>query len=365
MDLWTVAPGALREQPPVVMASSGPQPMQAGSAAISPAGQGDMRLAWVQAGATSGDGNGQHLYLVGGPDIPTPLELTPQGQSAISAPAWSADGRQLAAVLTLGTNPGESNPVTTSQLAIFDGGGDLTQTVYIHVDGIKFVGPLAWAPTAGGGRRIAALVSGQPFSGATSYGLALAMIDLNGAGPDQAVIVYQPVEGLTPELVTGMAWSQAENGIERVAVLGSLEEAGMVYPRVVTLSADASRDALLSRQGWFAEYALAPGAFMPNDQLTAIGLDHGNHLRWRPGTQQFSLVVNENNRARVVLYSARGGPAETLLTWDEPVYMHAWSPDGQWLAVAGESGVWLVSLAAPDALPLRLISVGGWDLDWR
>jgi hypothetical protein len=263
------------------------------------------------------------------------------------------------------TVAGAINTVPKTSLAIFAVDGDPLDTIFIPSGGAEFLGASAWSPPGSATEGIATLVSGRPYDRLTRYELALALVDLSEIPQERVIITYQAVQGIAPNSVRGLAWEP--NG-RRVAVLAEVEEGGMTYPKVVVFRANASSDPLISRNQWFAELSLAaqPPEIAPVGAVAAARIARDDGLRWRPGFDDLSLVVNEASRARLVIYTAAGGPAQVLLTWDEPIYQHAWSPDGAWLAFSAESGVWLVNMAADErgAAPYRLLSQGGWGLAW-
>ena len=365
MDMLALSPNG--GQPVVVSALPGMED----SPVWSPTSR---QIALVGTSFTSNSAAGQHLYVgavpgptatrgpqaAGGPQVasgpPVLNDLTPDGMTRIFTPSWSPDEQYLTAVTLAGSI--SANPNTA--LAIFAADGDPYDTLFIPAGGARFLGPSAWSPVnAVGERRIAALVSGRPFDSLTNYTLALALVDLSIIAQERVVITYQSVDGIDPNQVRGLAWEP--NG-RRIAVLAEVEVGGMIYPKVAVFRANAESDPLVSRTQWFAD--LTQSFVLPSAARGQTVRDDG--LRWRPGSDDLSLVVNETERGKVVIYPAAGGPAQVLLNWDEPIYQHAWSPEGAWLAFSAESGVWLVNLAAyqQGGAPYRLISQGGWGLDW-
>jgi Tol biopolymer transport system component len=375
LDLLALAPGQADDpQLPFAASTVSARTGMANSQVWSPPDrQGQRRVAWVGIKYNASEVNGQHLYVAAVPPVEQvldsrpaePVDLTPDGIQFIYPPVWSPKGNFLAAVVTvLPMSKTGEQPGHPTQLAIFDGSGDPTQTISIIFDQVWFAGPLVWlADGVDGRQRIAALVSIQP-EGQLRYSLAVAVIEIRGDGANEIGVHYKPVAGIEADQVRGLALLPGSPpGAERLAILTTdVEQGGLTYPRIIITPVGVDRALQVSRLEWFTDFGLAA------NQRPAFGDGtRGDRLRLRPGTQQLSLVINENIRSRVLLYPAAGGPAEVLLTWPEPIFQHAWSPDGAWLAVAGESGVWLVNVAVAQqgGLPFRLLSTGGWDIDWQ
>jgi hypothetical protein len=372
LDLLALAPGQASDpQLPFAARTVSARTGMANSQAWSPPDrQGQRQVAWVGINYLSSEVNAQHLYVAAVPAVDQvvdsrpvePADLTPDGLRYIHAPAWSPNGNFLAAVVTalpMGSTAGQ--PGEPTQLSIFDGRGDPSQTISIRFDQVWFAGPLVWLPNGADGRqRIAALVSILP-EGQLRYSLAVAVIEIRGDGANETGVHYKPVAGIEAYQVRGLVLLPGSPvGAERLAILTEVEQGGLTYPRIITMPVGIDRALQVSRLEWFTEFGMAA------NQAPVSG-PRGDQLRLRPGTQQLSLVINENIRSRVLLYPAAGGPVEVLLSWPEPIFQHAWSPDGAWLAVAGESGVWLVNVAVAQqgGLPYRLLSIGGWDIDWQ